>query len=160
MSPRRGTARPPIAVLWVSALASGSLAIHTTQGGGLARSWERPSLVGGLFYKRVLFCLGTTLRWSASKKTAYFKTIRQLHWRAPTTPPDLPPGWYGWPATRGRARISKVARSVAARSRGAASKIAVFSQKLLRGAAESGICGSTPRNGTGAIFGSATFSRD
>ena len=57
LRPRRGTARPPIAVLWVSALASGSLGIHTTRGEGLARSWERPSLVRGLFYNRVLFLL-------------------------------------------------------------------------------------------------------
>ena len=109
---------------------------------------------------RSIYMSHNNLRWSASKKTAYFKTIRQLHWRAPTTPPDLPPGWYGWPATQSRAQIPKVPRSVAARSHGAASKIAVFGQKLLCGAVESGICGSTHRTGTGAIFGSARFSRD
>ena len=58
---RRGTARPPIAVLWASALGSGSLGTRTTRGEGLARSLKRASLVGGLFYNRLFFYLRTTL---------------------------------------------------------------------------------------------------
>ena len=68
-------------------------------------------------------------RWSLSivKKAPYCKTIRQLSWRGPTTSPDLPPGWYGWPATRRRARIPKVPRSVPARCHGGVSKLVKIS---------------------------------
>ena len=100
------------------------------------------------------------LRWSEVKKQSILKQSANYTGALPQPRHPPPLGWHGWPATRSRAQIPKVTRSVAARSHGAASKIAVSGQKLLRGAAESGICGSTHRTGTGAIFGSATFSRD